>query len=80
MEEALKDYQKLLEYVPKLKANGHDINISFTSTYQMVTIGIYLNGWNAEKELDYYFVFDICKKYFAEQYNRALAKLEELSK
>lgn len=80
LNQALKDYQKLLEYVPKLKANGHDVSISFASTHQLVTIGIYLNGWNYEKELDYYFVFDICKKYHAEDYNRALAKLEELTK
>lgn len=80
LNQALKDYQKLLEYVPKLKANGHDISISFASVYEMVAISIYLNGWNEKKTSDYFFTFNTCREIHAEHYNRALAKLEELTK
>jgi hypothetical protein len=80
LNQALKEYNKLLKYLPKLKAKGHVVRITFDTEYNIVTLSIYKNGFEENKK-PYFFLFPILgTDFLSNDRAKAIAKLKELSK
>jgi hypothetical protein len=80
LNQALKEYNKLLKYLPKLKAKGYDVRITFDTEDNIVTLSIYKKDFEKNKE-KYFFVFTIIRTdLFINERAKAIATLEELSK